>query len=122
MLFVKKKYGLMWLCIDYRQLNKLTIKNQYPTSYYQLKVRDSDVPKTMFRTRFGCYEFLFMVIFIDDILIYSRSKAEHEQHLQIVLQVLQDKQLYGKHSKCKFWLFEVVFLGHFISIDGIWVD
>ncbi|KAG8480932.1 hypothetical protein CXB51_025599 [Gossypium anomalum] len=142
---VKKKDGTMRLCIDYRQLNKVTIKNKYPlpriddlfdqlkgasvfskidlrSGYYQLRVRDSDIPKTAFRTRYGHYEFLvmpfgltnalrpyldqFVVVFIDDILVYSRDETEHAEHLRLVLQILWDKQLYAKFSKCEFWLKE----------------
>ncbi|KAA3466463.1 RNA-directed DNA polymerase-like protein [Gossypium australe] len=162
----------MQLCINYRQLNKVTIKNKYPlpriddlfdqlkgayvfpkidlrSGYYQLKVKENDVPKIAFRTRYGNYEFFvmpfgltnapaafmdlmnhifqpyldqFVVVFIDDILIYSKSKIEHEQHLRIILQILREKQLYGKLSKCEFWLSEVVFLGHVVSAEGIRVD
>ncbi|KAK8680625.1 hypothetical protein V6N13_109565 [Hibiscus sabdariffa] len=171
-LFVKKKDGSMRLCIDYRQLNRVTIKNKYPlpriedlfdqlrdasvfskidlrSSYYQMKVKDADVPKTAFRTRYGHFEFLvmpfgltnapaafmdlmnrvfkpyldkFVVIFIDDILIYSRNKDEHAEHLRIVLQTLRECQLYAKFSKCELWLSEVAFLGHIISAKGIMVD
>ena len=119
------------------------------SGYYQLKVKDSDVFKTAFRTCYGHYEFLvmpfgltnapaafmdmmnrvfrpyldqFVVVFIDDILVYSKSEAEHEQHLRIVLQTLREKQLYAKFSKCEFWLSEVVFLGHVVSAKGIQVD
>ncbi|XP_019250983.1 PREDICTED: uncharacterized protein LOC109229890 [Nicotiana attenuata] len=152
----------MRLCIDYRQLNKVTVKNKYPLpriddlfdqlqgarvfskidlrfGYHQLRIRASDVPKTAFRTRYGHYEFLvmpfgltnapaafmdlmnrvfrpyldsFVIVFIDDILIYSRSQEEHEQHLRVVLQTLRDSQLYAKFSKCEFWLGSVAFLGH----------
>ncbi|XP_019238670.1 PREDICTED: uncharacterized protein LOC109218738 [Nicotiana attenuata] len=140
------------MCIDYQQLNKVTIKNKYPlpriddlfdqlqgakvflkidlrSGYHQLRIRASDVPKTAFRTRYGHYEFLvmsfgltnapaafmdlmnrvfrpyldsFVIVFIDDILIYSRSQEEHEQHLRVVLQTLRDSQLYAKLSKCEF--------------------
>ncbi|KAL4341716.1 hypothetical protein GQ457_17G010330 [Hibiscus cannabinus] len=171
-LFVKKKDGTMRLCIDYRQLNKVTIKNKYPlpriedlfdqlkdaavfskidlrSGYYQMRVKESDVPKTAFRTRYGHFEFLvmpfgltnapaafmdlmnrvfkpyldkFVVVFIDDILVYSRSKEEHVEHLRIVLQTLRERQLFAKFSKCEFWLSEVSFLGHVISSDGIKVD
>ncbi|XP_019250938.1 PREDICTED: uncharacterized protein LOC109229841 [Nicotiana attenuata] len=150
------------MCIDYRQLNKVTIKNKYPlpridnlfdqlqgakvfskidlrSGYHQLRIRASDVPKTAFRTRYGHYEFLvmsfgltnapaafmelmnrvfrpyldlFVIVFIDDILVYSRSQEEHEQHLRVVLQTLKDSQLYAKFSKCEFWLSSVAFLGH----------
>ncbi|KAK8558553.1 hypothetical protein V6N12_041854 [Hibiscus sabdariffa] len=142
-LFVKKKDGSLRLCIDYRKLNNLTVKNKYPlpriddlfdqfrgatvflkidlrSGYYQLKVKDSDVAKTAIRTRYGHYEFLvmpfgltnapaafmdmmnrvfrpyldqFVVVFIDDILIYSRSEAEHVEHLRIILQTLRDHRL-----------------------------
>ncbi|RVW67380.1 Transposon Ty3-G Gag-Pol polyprotein [Vitis vinifera] len=121
-LFVKKKDGSMRLCIDYRELNKIDLRS----GYHQLRVRGEDVPKTAFRTRYGHYEFLvmpfgltnapaafmdlmnrvfkpyldqFVVVFIDDILVYSRSREEHEGHLSIVLQTLRDKQLYAKLKK-----------------------
>ncbi|GMI64629.1 hypothetical protein HRI_000132200 [Hibiscus trionum] len=162
----------MRMCIDYRQLNKLTIKNKYPlprindlfdqfrgasvfskidlrSGYYQLKVKDVDVPKTAFRTRYGHYEFLvmpfgltnapaafmdmmnrvfheyldqFLVVFIDDILVYSRTEKDRDKHLRIVLQALLENQLYAKLSKCEFWLREVVFLGHVVSAEGTRVD
>ncbi|XP_069145670.1 uncharacterized protein [Solanum lycopersicum] len=149
MLFVKKKDGSMPMCIDYRQLNKVTIKNKYPipriddlfdqlqgssvsskidlrSGNHQLKVRAEDITKTAFRTRYGHYEFLvmsfgltndlaafmdlmngvfrpyldsFVIVFIDDILIYSRTKEEHEHHLRIVLGILKEKKLYAKFSK-----------------------
>ncbi|KAA3487255.1 DNA/RNA polymerases superfamily protein [Gossypium australe] len=171
-LFVKKKDGSLRLCIDYRQLNKVTIKNKYPlpriddlfdqlkgatvfskidlrSGYYQLRVKDSDVPKTTFRTRYGHYEFLvmlfgltnaptlfmdlmniifspyldrFVVVFINNILVYSQNENEHAGHLRIVLQTLREKQLYAKFSKCEFWLREVGFLGHIVSVEGIRVD
>ncbi|XP_043805308.1 uncharacterized protein LOC110608243 [Manihot esculenta] len=157
-LFVKKKDGSLRLCIDYRQLNRVTVRNKYPlpriddlfdqfqsakvfskidlrSGYHQLKIKESEIPKTAFRTRYGHYEFLvmpfgvfkpyldsFVIVFIDDILVYSRSKEEHEKHLRIVLQILRDKQLYAKLSKCEFWLDRVVFLGHVISADGVLVD
>ncbi|KAG8485768.1 hypothetical protein CXB51_019099 [Gossypium anomalum] len=171
-LFVKKKDGSMRLCIDYRQLNKVTIKNKYPfpriddffdqlkgatvfskidlrSGYYQLRVKESDVPKTAFRTRYGHYEFLvmpfgltnasaifmdlmnrifrpyldrFVVVFIDDILIYSQNESEHAEHLRMVLQILKENKLFAKFSKSEFWLHEVGFLGHVVSGDGIRVD
>ena len=119
------------------------------SGYYQLRVKDFDVPKATFRTRYGHYEFLvrpfgltnalvafvdlmnrvfrlyldqFVVVFINDILIYSRDEQEHEQHLKIVLQTLRDKKLYAKLRKCDFWLQEVSFLGHIVSVEGIRFD
>ncbi|KAG8474874.1 hypothetical protein CXB51_031596 [Gossypium anomalum] len=171
-LFVKKKDGTMRMCVDYRQLNKLMIKNKYHlpriddlfdqlrgasifskidlrSGYHQLRVKEADIHKTTFRTRYGHYEFLvmpfgltnalavfmdlmnrvfqpfldrFVVIFIDDILIYSETEAKHDEHLHIVLQVLREKELYAKFSKCEFWLREVTFLGHVVSAEGIKVD
>ncbi|KAJ0854279.1 putative nucleotidyltransferase, Ribonuclease H [Helianthus annuus] len=171
-LFVKKKDGSMRLCIDYRELNKVTIKNRYPlpriddlfdqlqgasyfskidlrSGYHQLKVRDEDVHKTAFRTRYGHYEFLvmpfgltnapaafmdlmnrvckpyldkFVIVFIDDILIYSKNQADHEKHLRCILKLLHHEKLYAKFSKCEFWLREVQFLGHVVSERGIQVD
>ena len=171
-LLVKKKDGSMRLCVDYRQLNKVTIKNKYPlpriddlmdqligasvfskidlrSGYHQIKVKDEDVQKTAFRTRYGHYEYSvmpfgvtnapgvfmeymnrifheyldrFVVVFIDDILVYSKSVADHAEHLRIVLEVLKERKLYAKLSKCEFWLKEVSFLGHVISDGGISVD
>ena len=171
-LFVKKSDGTMRLCIDYRQLNRVTIKNRYPlpriddlfdqlkgatvfskidlrSGYHQMRVKEEDVPKTAFRTRYGHFEFMvmpfgltnapaafmdlmnrvfkpyldkFVVVFIDDVLVYSKNKEEHEEHLRIVLQTLRDRQLYAKFSKCQFWLSEIAFLGHVISAEGIQVD
>jgi len=171
-LFVKKKEGSMMFCIDYRQLNKVTIKNRFPlpriddlmdqlvgarvfskielrSGYHQIKVKDEDMQKTAFRTRYKHYEYTvmpfgvtnapgvfmefmnrifhayldrFVVVFIVDILIYSKSEEEHAEHLKIILQVLKEKKLYVKLSKCEFWLSEVSFLGHIISGSGIAVD
>ena len=119
------------------------------TDYHQLRIQDEDIAKTAFRTRYGHYEFLvlpfgltnapaafmdlmnkvfqpfidqFVVVFIDDILIYSRSATKHEEHLRLVLQTMRDHQLYAKFSKCEFWLESVRFIGHVISRDGIQVD
>ncbi|KAA3487606.1 DNA/RNA polymerases superfamily protein [Gossypium australe] len=127
-------------------LNKVTIKNRYPlpriddffdqlkgatvfskidfcSGYYQLQVKDSDVPKTTFRTRiFRPYLDRFVVVSIDDILVYSRDENEYADHLRIVLQTLREKQLYAKFSKCEFWHREVGFLGHIVSTEGIKVD
>ena len=171
-LFAKKKDKTLRLCIDYRQLNWVTIKNRYPlsriddlfdqlrgarvcskidlrTGYHQLRVREIDVPKTAFRTRYGHFEFTvipfgltnaptafmdlmhrifqpyldqFVIVFVDDILIYSQSEWEHEYHLRIVLQLLRDHQLYAKFSKCEFWLTDVRFLGHVVLASGVSVD
>jgi hypothetical protein len=160
------------MCVDYRPLNTVTIKNKYPlpridvlfdqlagakvfskiyfrSGYHQIKIRASDVSKTAFSTRYGLYEFLvmsfgltnapsyfmylmnsvfmneldkFVVVFIDDILIYSKNEAEHAKHLRIVLQCLRDHKLYAKFSKCEFWLDSVKFLGHTISKEGISMD
>ena len=162
----------MRMCIDYRELNKVTVKNKYPlpriddlfdqlqgasyfskidlrSGYHQLKMREEDVPKTAFRTRYGHYEFLVMpfgltnapaafmdlmnrvcsplldqcvIVFIDDILIFSRTREEHEGHLRLVLELLKHEKLFTKFSKCEFWLREVQFLGHVVSEEGIKVD
>ena len=119
------------------------------SGYHQLKIKESDIPKSVFRTRYGHYEFLvmsfgltnapaafmdlmnrvfkdyldkFVIVFIDDILIYSRSEEDHEQHLEAVLQRLREKQLYAKFKKCEFWLETISFLGHVVSKRGIKVD
>jgi hypothetical protein len=171
-LFVKNKDGSLRLCIDYRELNKVTIKNRYPlpriddlfnqlqgsqvfskidlrSGYHQLKIQEKDVQKTAFRIRYGHYEFLVMnfgltnalaafmdmmnrifcelvdwcvVVFIDDILIYSKSREEHKEHLWTVLSILRKHQLFAKFKKCEFWLDNVAFLGHVITKEGIAVD
>jgi hypothetical protein len=114
-----------------------------------VKIRPSDIPKMAFSTRYGLYEFIVMsfgltnapayfmnmmnkvfleyldrfdVVFIDDILIYSKNDSDHEEHLRLVLQKLWDNQLYAKYRKCEFWIDEVPFLGHIISNGGISVD
>jgi hypothetical protein len=171
-LFVEKKDGSRRMCIDYRALNEVTIKNKYPlprieylfdqlrgvnvfskidlrSGYHQLRIQPSDIPKTTFITKYGLYEFTvmsfvltnapaffmnlmnsvfmdyldkFVVVFIDDILIYSQSEEEHVDHLKMILQRLREHQLYAKLSKCEFWIDEVLFLGHIINKHGLSVD
>ncbi|WVZ52398.1 hypothetical protein U9M48_003459 [Paspalum notatum var. saurae] len=154
-LFVEKKdQGGKRLCVDYRPLNalagaKVFSKIDLRSGYYQIKIREEDIPKTAFSTRYGLYEYLvmsfgltnaaaffmymmnsvfmneldkFVAVFIDDILIYSKSKEEHKEHLRIVLARLREHKLYAKFSKCAFWLKEVSFLGHILSEKGVAVD
>jgi hypothetical protein len=171
-LFVKKKDESLRLCVDYRPPNAVTIKNKYllrridvlfdqlvgakvfskidlRSGYHQIKIRASDILKTVFSTRYRLYEYLvmsfgltnaptffmylmnsvfmpeldkFVVVFIDDILVYSKNEDEHAKHLHTVLQRLRDHHLYAKLSKCDFWLREIKFFGHTISQDGISVD
>ncbi|GKE27127.1 putative reverse transcriptase domain-containing protein [Tanacetum coccineum] len=160
------------MCIDYHELNKLTVKNRYPlpriddlfdqlqgsrvysnidlrSGYHQLRVREEDIPKTAFRTLYGHYEFQvmsfgltnapvvfmdlmnrvckpyldrFVIVFIDDILIYSKSIKEHEGNLRLILKLLKEEKLYAKFSKCEFWLSKVQFLGHVIDSESIHID
>ncbi|GKA17128.1 putative reverse transcriptase domain-containing protein [Tanacetum coccineum] len=171
-LFVKKMDGSFQMCINYRELNKLTVKNRYPlpriddlfdqlqgsrfyskidlrSGYHQLRVCEEDIPKTAFRTRYGHNEFQvmlfgltnapavfidlmnrvckpyldkFVIVFIDDILIYSKSKQEHGEHLKLILELLKKEELYAKFSKYEFWIPKVLFLGHVIDRKGIHVD
>ncbi|GKF39397.1 putative reverse transcriptase domain-containing protein [Tanacetum coccineum] len=152
-LFVKKKDGSFSMCIDYRELNKLTIKNRYPLPridglfdqlqgaryFSKIDLQYDDISKTAFRTRYGHFEFTvmpfgltnapavfmdlmnrvckpyldkFVIMFIDDILIYSKTKEDHENHLRLMLDLLMNEKLYAKFSKCEFWLQEVYFLRH----------
>jgi hypothetical protein len=160
MLFFKKKDRSLRLCIDYRQLNQMTVWNKYPfpyihdlfhqlhgvhsfsminlrSRYHQLKIREEDISKIAFRTWYSNYEFLvisfeltnmsaaftnlmnrvfgqfidwFLIVFINDILVCSRSKEGHEQHLRMILQTLQDHELYNKFLKSEFWLESIAFL------------
>jgi hypothetical protein len=168
-LFVKKKDGTMRMCVDYRALNNVTIKNSYPlprvdelfdrlqgakyfskidlrSGYHQIRIDPSDVPKTAFRTRYGHFEFLvlpfgltnapgtfmhlmhetfreylddFVLVFLDDILIYSKTLEEHEVHVRKVLEALRKSKLYAKASKCEFFKTEVEFLGHHVGRNGV---
>ena len=152
MLIVKKKDVTLRLCVDYRQLNKMTVKNKYPLpriddlfdqlkgasvvskidlrfGYHQLRIKDADVHKTAFRMWYGHYEFLvmpfeltnapatfmdlmnrvfrpyvdqFVMVFIDDIIVYSKDREDHDTHLRVVLKTLRNEQLYAKRSKCEF--------------------
>ncbi|GKC11260.1 putative reverse transcriptase domain-containing protein [Tanacetum coccineum] len=160
------------MCIDYRELNKLTVKNRYPlpriddlfdqlqgssvyskidlrSGYHQLHIREEDILITAFRTRYGHFEFQvmpfgltnapavfmdlmnrvckpyldkFVIVFIDDILVYSKDEEEHGKHLKIILELLKKERLYAKFSKCDFWLDSVQFLGHVIDRNGVHVD
>ncbi|MGH8486283.1 MAG: reverse transcriptase family protein, partial [Pseudomonas sp.] len=167
-LFVKKKDGSIRMCVDYRALNQITIKNKYPlphidelfdqtkgakfyskidlrSGYHQVRIAEQDIEKTAFRTRYGHFEFMvlpfgltnapatfmhlmqsifrpwldqFVIVFLDDILIYSKTLDEHREHIRQVLDVLRRNQLYGKLSKCEFFRSKISFLGHTLSADG----
>ncbi|CAN6338110.1 unnamed protein product [Urochloa humidicola] len=169
-LFVNKKDGSQRKCVDYRTLNSVIIKNNYPllriedlldhlrkaksfskidlrSGYHQMKIHESDIPKTAFATRYTLYEYKvvsfgltnapayfmnnkvfikeldkFVVVFINDILIYSEIAEEHEEHFRIVMVRLRQHQLYAKFSKCELWMEEVAFLGHVLSAKGVVVD
>nr|GEX78857.1 RNA-directed DNA polymerase homolog [Tanacetum cinerariifolium] len=134
-LFVKKKDGSMRLCIDYRELNKITIRNRYPLPriddlfdqlqgamhFSKIDLRSAVFMDLMNRI-FHEYLDKFVIVFIDDILVFSKSKEEHEHHLRTVLQTLRQEKLYAKFSKCEFWLSSVAFLGHIVSAAGITMD
>ncbi|WZZ78145.1 hypothetical protein YC2023_098717 [Brassica napus] len=171
-LFVKKKDGNMRLCIDYRGLNRVTVKNKYllpiidelldqlkgakrfskidlASEYHQIPIETNDIRKTSFWTRFDHYEFVVMpfgltnapvafmkmmnsvfrdflnesvIIFIDDILVYSKDEESHRKHLRVVLERLREHKLYAKLSKCSFWQKSIGFLGHIVSGQGVSVD
>ncbi|RVW73760.1 Transposon Tf2-2 polyprotein [Vitis vinifera] len=134
-LFVKKKDGTLRLCIDYRKLNRVTVKNKYPLPriddlFDQLKGAIMPFGLTnapaafmdLMNRVFRAYLDQFVIVFVDDILIYSRSLEEHKQHLVTTLKTLRRHQLYGKLDKSEFWLTEVNFLGHVVSEAGIAVD
>ena len=171
-MFAKNNGKTIRLCIDYRQLNRATIKNMYPlmriddlfdqlrgarvyskidlrTSYHQLRFREANISKTMFRTWCGHFVFTvmsfrlmnapiafmdlmhrmfrpyldqFVVVFIDDILISSKYEEDHGGHLRIILQTLREHQLYAKFNKCEFWLTKVRFIGHVVSASRVSMD
>ncbi|MGH2639958.1 MAG: reverse transcriptase domain-containing protein, partial [Rhabdochlamydiaceae bacterium] len=168
-LFVKKKDGTMRMCVDYRDLNRITVRNRYPlphleelfdrlqgakyfskldlrSGYHQVRIHPDDIQKTAFRTRYGHYEFLvlpfgltnapatfmhlmqsifaphldaFVIIFLDDILIFSKTLEEHEIHVRKVLELLRQHKLYAKKSKCAFFKTSLSFLGHVVSAEGV---
>lgn len=168
-IFVKKSDGTMRMCVDYRGLNEITVKNHYPLpridelldrlhgaqvfskidlqqGYNQIRINPDDVPKTAFSTRYGHYEFLvmpfglcnapatfqrlmndmfrpyldeFVVVYLDDILIFSKDATKHLEHLKIVLQLLRENQYFAKRVKCAFMVFQTDFLGHVVSGNGI---
>jgi len=171
-LFVKKKSGELRMCVDYRALNHLTVKNRYPlpriddlfdklqgavvftsldltSGYHQIKINAEDVPKTAFRTPFGHFEFKvlcfgltnapatfqsvmnrvldpfigkFVLVYMDDILIYSKNASDHAEHVRLVLEKLIQHKFYAKRTKCEFVRRELAFSGHVVSAEGIKVD
>ena len=170
--FVAKKDGTLRMCMDYRSLNKITIKSKYPlplildlldqlqgaqyfsridlrSGYHQIRITIEDIEKTAFRTRYGSFEWLvmsfgltgapgtfcrlgneifrdyldkFVIIYIDDLLIFSKSLEEHKQHVTQVLQRLREHQLYAKPEKCEFAVGELEFLGFRVGRDGLKMD
>ncbi|GJT34510.1 putative reverse transcriptase domain-containing protein [Tanacetum coccineum] len=141
-LFVKKRDRSFRMCIDYRELNKLTVKNRYPllriddlfdqlqgssvyskidlrSGYHQLQIREEDIPITSFRTRYGHYEFQVILFGLTNA---PANKEEHKKQLKNILELLKKEQLYAKFSKCNFWLELVQFLGHVIHNKGVYVD
>ena len=171
-LFVPKKDGTLRLCVDYRGLNDITVKNRYPLpliselldrlngarvfskldlkdAYYRIRLREGDEWKTAFRTKYGHFEFLvmpmgltnspatfqsyinralrgyiddFCVVYLDDILIFSRTPEEHQRHLELVLERLRQAELYANVRKCSFFQDELEFLGFIVNKDGIQMD
>jgi hypothetical protein len=148
---IKNKYPLPRIDNLFDQLKEATVfsKIDFRSGYHQLKVKEANIPKMTIRTRYGHYEFLvmpfgvtnapsmfmylmnrlfhkyldqFVVVFIDDILVYSTNHEDHEEHLKTVLSILRKKKRFSKLKKCEFWLKEVSFLGHVISKDGVAVD
>jgi hypothetical protein len=168
-MFVKKRDGTLRLCIDYRKLNKVTIKNKYPLpriddifnqligamifskidlryGYHQVRIKDEDTHKTNFRKRYGHYEFVvvpfgltntpttfmclmnsvlnkyldnFVLVFVDNISMYSKTRKEHEKNLKMALQVMREHQLYVKFNKYYLFKKEIQYLGHTISVEGV---
>nr|GEZ09448.1 putative reverse transcriptase domain-containing protein [Tanacetum cinerariifolium] len=150
-LTIKNRYPLPRIddLFDQLQGSSVYSKIDLRSGYHQLRVREKDIPITAFRTRYGHYEFQvmtfgltnastvfmdlmnrvcgpfldkFVIVFIDDILIYSKNKEEHEEHLRIILELLQKEKLYAKFLKCEFWLDFMKFLGHVINSQGVHVD
>lgn len=171
-LFAPKPGGGLRLCIDYRGLNALSVKNRYPlpridelldrltgakvmskldlrAGYHQIRLKEEDIPKTAFRTRYGHFEFTvlafgltnapatfqalmndvfsdlldrFVIVYLDDILVYSSSEEEHQRHLDEVLSRLEKAQLYARAEKCAFFQERVKFLGHVVSSKGVELD
>ncbi|GJZ55908.1 putative reverse transcriptase domain-containing protein [Tanacetum coccineum] len=114
-MFVKEKDGSFRMCIDYKELKKLTIKNYLRSGYHQLRVHEDGILKTAFRTRYGHFEFTVMPFGLTN---SPATREEHEVHLRLVLELLKKEKLYAKFSKCEFWLREVHFLGHVINGNG----